>query len=96
MADETADPSVAEAAATELDAKRPPHLLAWALVAVGGLLVIFTPILGVLATAAAAVIAHQTKAPTPRIAALALLIIGIMLLIFNGVSGVLGGGLFNA
>ncbi len=86
----------AQAAAAELDAKEPPHLLAWGLVVLGAVLVIFVPVLGVLATGAAALIAHQTKAMTPRNAALALLLIGIMLLLFRGVSGILGGGLFNA
>ncbi len=96
MGEKSADTPTVEAAASELDARQPPHLLAWGLVVLGAVLVIFAPILGVLATGAAAIIAHQTKAFTPRVAALALLIVGIMLLIFNGVSGFLGGGLFSA
>ena len=78
----------AAASAAEADDRR--GLVAWVLVVLAAVAVVFLPPLAVLLAGAAAVIAHMANAETPRMAAVAMFVIAILMLLFQGVGGFLG------
>ena len=78
----------AAASAAEADDRR--GRIAWVLILIAAVAVVFLPPLAVLLAGAAAVIAHMANADTPRIAAVALLVIAVLMLLFQGVGGILG------